>query len=326
MSVATARSESGATVVGAAAVPNEPVIRARDLRKRYGELVAVDGVSFEVARGEIFGLLGPNGAGKTTTVEMLEGLRRPDGGSAMVLGLDVARQPDMLKQRIGVQLQTAALYPLLTVQEVVDLFASFYRRSRPTNELIEALDLGERRMALTRDLSGGQRQRLSVALALVNDPELIFLDEPTTGMDPQARRSLWDLIGSLREAGTSVLLTTHYMEEAELLCDRIGIMDHGKVLEMGTVEDLISRRFKERSVRFDDVPGLADERLAALPAVVRVVHEDGVVALYTPDVAATIGGLLQATEALDVEPTNLVVRRATLEDVFLELTGRALRD
>ncbi|MBA2254778.1 MAG: ABC transporter ATP-binding protein [Chloroflexi bacterium] len=326
MSTVTARPGSAAVDPRAGTRPSQPVIQARDLVKRYGELVAVDGVSFEVEQGEIFGLLGPNGAGKTTTVEMLEGLRKPDGGSALVLGLDVARQADVLKERIGVQLQTAALYPLLTVEEVIDLFASFYRRSRPARELIEALDLGERRLAFTRDLSGGQRQRLSVALALVNDPELIFLDEPTTGMDPQARRSLWDLIASLRERGKSVLLTTHYMEEAEQLCDRIGIMDHGKVLEMGTVEDLISKRFRERSVRFDDIGELPEERLAALPGVVRVVREDGVVALYTPDVAATIGGLLQATEALGREPANLVIRRATLEDVFLDLTGRALRD
>jgi ABC-2 type transport system ATP-binding protein len=243
-----------------------------------------------------------------------------------VLGLDAARQTSALKERIGVQLQTAALYPLMTVEEVIALFATFFRHSRPVGELIDALDLGERRHALTRDLSGGQRQRLSVALALVNDPELIFLDEPTTGMDPQARRSLWDLIASLRAEGRSVLLTTHYMEEAEQLCDRIGVMDHGRILEMGTVEELISRRFQERSVRFDDLPGLADADLAALPRVVRIVREDSAVALYTPDVAATIGGLLAAAERLGVEPTNLAVRRATLEDVFLDLTGRALRD
>lgn len=302
------------------------VVVAHELRKRYGAVQAVDGVTFEVSRGEVFGLLGPNGAGKTTTVEILVGLRKPDGGQALVLDIDVARHPDALKERIGVQLQTAALYPNLTVTEVVDLFASFYARARPTNELLDALDLGERRDALTKQLSGGQRQRLSVALALVNEPELIFLDEPTTGMDPQARRSLWDLVASLRERGTSVLLTTHYMEEAEQLCDRVGIMDHGHILEMGTVDELVSRRFHERSVRFDAVEGLADERLAALAGVSRVVHEDGEVALYTADVPATIGALLAASERLGSEPANLAVRRATLEDVFLDLTGRALRD
>ena len=302
------------------------VIDAQDLRKRYGPVQAVDGVSFQVERGEVFGMLGPNGAGKTTTVEMLEGLREPDGGQALVLGIDVAREPDRLKERIGVQLQTAALYPNLTVTEVIDLFRSFYRQRRPTRELIAALDLTERKDALTKVLSGGQRQRLSVALALVNDPELIFLDEPTTGMDPAARRSLWDLVLVLKERGTTVLLTTHYMEEAEQLCDRIAIMDHGKILEMGTVKELVERRFQELSIRFDALPGLEDERLRALPAVTRVVHEDGEVALYTRDVAATIGGLLEASREVSQEPQNLAVRRATLEDVFLDLTGRALRD
>ena len=302
------------------------VIRATDLKRRYGSVKAVDGVSFEVQKGEIFGLLGPNGAGKTTTVEMLEGLTKPDAGRAEVLGLDVSRQAAQLKERIGVQLQTAALYPNLTVNEVVELFRSFYRQSRPAGELIAALDLGEKRNAQTRHLSGGQRQRLSVALALVNDPELIFLDEPTTGLDPAARRSLWDLIASLRERGRTVVLTTHYLEEAETLCDRVAIMDHGRILEAGSVEELVGRRFKERAVRFSAVEGLDDERLAALPSVSRVVREDGVVSLYTPDVPATIGGLLAASEALHVEPANLTVRRATLEDVFLDLTGRALRD
>ena len=302
------------------------VIEARDLRKRYGAVQAVDGVTFEVPRGAIFGLLGPNGAGKTTTVEILEGLRRPDGGEARVLGLDVTRQADALKERIGVQLQTVALYPNLTVEEILDLFRSFYRRARPTEELLAALDLGERRRGLSKDLSGGQRQRLSVALALVNDPELVFLDEPTTGLDPQARRSLWELIEGLKTEGRSVLLTTHYMEEAEQLCDRIAIMDHGRILEMGTVEQLVSRRFHERAVRFDAVPIIDDAQLAALPGVKRLAHEDGVVSLYTADVPGTIGALLAATERVGAEPENLAVRRPTLEDVFLDLTGRALRD
>ena len=187
-------------------VASGPVIRVRDLRKQYGDIQAVDGVSFEVARGEIFGLLGPNGAGKTTTVEILEGLRTPDSGDVVVLGVDVAREPDALRERIGVSLQTAALYPKLTVTELIDLFRSFYPRSRSTNELIDMLELGERRNARSSELSGGQRQRLAVALALVNDPELVFLDEPTTGLDPAARRSLWDLIRGLKAAGRSVLL------------------------------------------------------------------------------------------------------------------------
>ena len=307
-------------------VDDRPVIEVTDLRKRYGDVQAVDGVTFEVQRGEIFGLLGPNGAGKTTTVEILEGLRKPDTGSVQVLGIDAAHQPAGVKERIGVQLQTAALYPYLTVTELLELFRSFFARSRPTEWLLDAVDLGERRNAQTRHLSGGQRQRLSVALALVNDPELVFLDEPTTGMDPQARRSLWDLVLKLRDDGCSVLLTTHYMEEAAQLCDRVAIMDHGHVLELGTVSELVSRRFHERAVHFDTMPELELERLGALPAVTRAMVEDGETVLYTGDVAVTIGALIELTESLGREPGNLGIRRATLEDVFLDLTGRALRE
>ncbi len=314
------------TTATVAAAGSGPVIRVRGLIKRYGDLKAVDGIDFDVAPGEVFGLLGPNGAGKTTTVEILEGLRAPDGGQAIVLGVDVARGADSLKPRIGVSLQTASLYPKLTVVEVIDLFRSFYVASRPTAELIELLELGERKDARTKDLSGGQRQRLSVALALVNDPELVFLDEPTTGLDPAARRSLWDLVRGLKAKGRSVLLTTHYMEEAEILCDRLAIMDHGHILEMGTVDELISKRFSERAVRFDRVEGIGDGELAGLAAVSSVKHDDDAVLLYSRDVAATVGALLALTESHGIEPQNLGIRRATLEDVFLDLTGRALRD
>jgi ABC-2 type transport system ATP-binding protein len=303
------------------------VIAVADLRKQYGDVRAVDGISFEVARGEVFGLLGPNGAGKTTTIEILEGLRGFDAGRAIVLGLDVARHAAELKERIGVQLQGAALYPRLTVTELLSLFGSFYRRSRPPAELVEALDLSERAGAQTRQLSGGQRQRLSVALALVNDPELVFLDEPTTGLDPQARQNLWSIVRDLRERGRSVLLTTHYMEEAEALCDRIAIMDRGRIREIGTVADLVGRRFRERAVHFDSLAGVGDELLAALPGVSRLAREeDGPTLLYTADVPATIAALLALTDARGLEPRNLGVRSPSLEDVFLDLTGRALRD
>jgi ABC-2 type transport system ATP-binding protein len=304
----------------------DPVIRVSGLHKAYGETRAVDGVSFEVPAGTVFGLLGPNGAGKTTTVEVLEGLRTPDAGEVHVLGIDAIHHPDDLKTRIGVSLQTAALYPKLTVVEVLDLFRSFYPHGRSTGDLISLMGLEEKTGTRTQDLSGGQRQRLSVALALVNDPELVFLDEPTTGMDPAARRALWDVVLGLRAEGRTVLLTTHYMEEAEILCDRLAIMDHGRILEEGTVGELISRRFRERAVRFDAIEGLADERLAAMAGVRSVKHEDGEVLLYTRDVPATIGAVLAASDALGVDPANLGVRRATLEDVFLDLTGRALRD
>ena len=308
------------------ATATRSVIRVRGLTKRYSDVQAVAGIDFDVAPGEIFGLLGPNGAGKTTTVEILEGLRSPDSGEVSVLGVDVTRAADELKPRIGVSLQTAALYPKLTVTEVIDLFRAFYPQARSTKDLVDALELGERQHAQTRELSGGQRQRLTVALALVNDPELVFLDEPTTGLDPAARRSLWDLISGLRASGKSVLLTTHYMEEAELLCDRLAIMDHGRILEMGTVDELISKRFNERAVRVDPIRGVTTTELEALPAVVSVKADEREVLLYTRDVGATIGALLDLADARGVEPGNLAIRRATLEDVFLDLTGRALRD
>ena len=309
-----------------AASDTAPVIHVRGLTKRYDEVQAVDGIDFDVAKGEIFGLLGPNGAGKTTTVEILEGLRKPDGGEVSVLGVDVRRDASAIKPRIGVSLQTAALYPKLTVTELVDLFRSFYPRSRATGEIIDALELGERRDARSQDLSGGQRQRLAVALSLVNDPELVFLDEPTTGLDPAARRQLWDIVEALKADGRSVLLTTHYMEEAEILCDRLAIMDHGRILEMGRVEELVSKHFKERTVRFDRLEGLAREELERLPAVSSVKEDADEVLIYTLDPGRTIGGLLDLADSRGLEPQNLSIRRATLEDVFLDLTGRALRD
>jgi ABC-2 type transport system ATP-binding protein len=304
----------------------EPVIGVANLCKYYVDVKAVDGVSFQVGRGEVFGMLGPNGAGKTTTIEILEGLRELDSGAVTVFGMDVTKHAPSIKQRIGVQLQTVSLYPRLTVTELLDLFRSFYDHSVSTKELINAVDLGERADARSMNLSGGQQQRLSIALALVNDPELIFLDEPTTGLDPQARRSLWDLVKGLQAKGKSIMLTTHYMEEAAELCDRVAIMDHGHILEMGTVPELIGRRFKERAVYFDSTAKLPAERLGRLGGVTRATQEDGQTVLYSKDVPDTIGGLLAMADELSVEPRNLGIRQATLEDVFLDLTGRALRD
>ena len=305
---------------------HEAVIRVDDVRKAYGPVKAVDGVSFQVAKGEIFGLLGPNGAGKTTTMEMIEGLHVPDSGEIQVLGMDVRRFATAIKHRVGVQLQTAALYPQLTVAELLDLFGSFYARRQPIERLIEDLELGEKRDARTKTLSGGQRQRLSVALALVNDPEVVFLDEPTTGLDPAARQRLWNVVRRMKGEGRTILMTTHYMEEAEALCDRLAIMDHGRILDSGTVDELIGRRFHERGVHFGRAGAPEEERLKALPAVSSVVYEDAEVVLYTSDVSATIAALLELTTRTRTEPANLMIRRASLEDVFLELTGRALRD
>ena len=279
-----------------------------------------------MAKGEIFGLLGPNGAGKTTTMEMIEGLHAPDSGEIAVLGMGVRHSAPAIKARIGVQLQTAALYPQLTVAELLALFGEFYERHTPVEQLLNDLELGEKRDAQTKTLSGGQRQRLSAALALVNDPEVVFLDEPTTGLDPAARQGLWAVIRRMKAEGRTILMTTHYMEEAEALCDRLAIMDHGRILDSGTAEELIGRRFQERGVHFGREGAPDEATLQALPGVSRVVIEAGEVVLFTSDVPATIGALLEATGRSGTEPADLMIRRASLEDVFLDLTGRALRD
>jgi ABC-2 type transport system ATP-binding protein len=304
-------------------------IQVSDLKKYYGETHAVDGVSFEVQPGEIFGLLGPNGAGKTTSVEMIEGLRVPDGGSISVLGMNPKRDLQSIKERIGIQLQTTALYPRLTVREVIDLFASFFngRAPVPTDELIRLVGLEEKARTRSKELSGGQKQRLSVALALVNDPELVFLDEPTTGMDPQARRNLWDTIEGLRKRGKTILMTTHYMEEAEALCDRVAVIDHGKIIALDTPDGLIAEHFAETAIEFEDQIDLpAEGTFRTLPDVTRTRRDGKLVTLFSTDTAATLGGLTTLAGSGAVKFRDLHVRRATLEDVFLKLTGRSIRD
>lgn len=304
-----------------------PAVRAIDLSKRYGDVAAVDGVSIEVEAGEILGLLGPNGAGKTTTVEMLEGLRAPDTGAVHVLGCDLRTDLAAVRQRIGVQLQTTALYPRLKVREVLDLFRTFYAGDTvDTDELIELVDLQDKAGSLTRGLSGGQAQRLSVALALVNRPEMVFLDEPTTGLDPQARRALWDTIRDIRRRGATVLLTTHYMEEAEALCDRVAIMDGGRIIAEGPPARLIDEHFDETpievpagGVELDGAPG-------GVPGVERLQREGGALTLYSSDTGATLTALTAMATAGRTSVDGLHVRRPTLEDVFLRLTGRHIRD
>jgi ABC-2 type transport system ATP-binding protein len=300
-------------------------IDAEDLRKRYGDVQAVDGISFSVARGEVFGMLGPNGAGKTTTVEIVEGLRAPDSGRVSVLGHDVAQHPRAVKERIGVQLQTPGLLPRLTVAEVLDLFGSFYAKARPADDLIALVGLEESRKRLAGALSGGQAQRLSVALALVNRPEIIFLDEPTTGLDPQARVNLWDVIATVRAEGATVMLTTHYMEEAERLCDRVAIVDHGRIVALDTPRQLIQANFDETAIIFRQ-PHADRQHLSRLAGVNRVTIEGDEVTLAAADVPAAMAALLDLARTRGAALENLHVRGPTLEDVFLKLTGRRLRE
>ncbi len=299
------------------------LIEVENLTKTYGDIRAVDSISFQVYEGEIFGMLGPNGAGKTTTVECIEGLRVPDRGQIRVFGLPVGTQTEAIKTRIGVQLQTTALYPRLTARETLELFASFYPRHRPVDELIEMVSLKDRERALVKDLSGGQQQRLSLALALVNDPELLFLDEPTLGLDPQARRNAWDIITAMREEGKTVFLTTHYMEEAERLCDRVAIIDYGHIIALDSPAALIEQHFQERAVVFE-AEEVDEEALRKLPGVTHVRCDGPEVTLYTTDAPATLAALVSRNGGEGL--SDLHVRRATLEDVFLKLTGRRLRD
>lgn len=303
------------------------MIEAHGLVKRYGALTAVDGVSFEVEAGEIFGLLGPNGAGKTTTLEMLEGLRTPDAGHARVLGEMVTRRPRRIKQRIGVQLQATALPPKTTVAEAVDLFGAFYDRRQPTNVLLRDFDLTEKASSFAESLSGGQAQRLSIALALVNDPDLVFLDEPTTGLDPQARLNLWDVIESIHSRGKTVILTTHYMEEAEKLCDCVAVIDRGHIVALDAPERLIAAHAPGASIEFrTSVPD--DGILREIPGVNAFEIEGERVMLYTEAPERVLASLFDpvAPWAQRVRAMrDLRVRQGTLEDVFIALTGRTLR-
>jgi ABC-2 type transport system ATP-binding protein len=300
----------------------------QDLRKTYDETRAVDGISFSVRQGEVFGMLGPNGAGKTTTVEIIEGLRVADSGHVTVLGMDVSKDADQIKARIGVQLQTTTLYPLLTVQEIIQLFRSFYLgRVRDTEYVIELVNLEEKTHTRSKNLSGGQQQRLSIALALVNYPDIIFLDEPTTGLDPQARRKMWDVIKQISDEGTTVFLTTHYMEEAERLCNRVAVIDQGKIIAMDTPADLINTHFEESAIEFDLNDSTVDlQTLAVLQGVTDARQDGNAVTIYSTSVPGTLTELTELGQAHGLALDDLHVRRATLEDVFLKLTGRRIRE
>ncbi len=312
---------------GGGAASQAPVIEIRGLIKRYGALVAVEGIDLTVCSGEIFGILGPNGAGKTTTLEMIEGLRQPDEGTIRVAGFDAVAQPTRVRQIIGVQLQTTALFDYLTAAELIELFACLYNvDSSPArvNELLGMVNLHDKRSARVSELSGGQRQRLSIALALVNRPQIVFLDEPTTGLDPAARRDLWQTIRSIRADGATVVLTTHYMEEAEQLCDRVAIMDRGHIIACDTPQVLIRRLGAAATIRASFVNGsLPLATLAALPGVLHYAGTDGTLELRTADPQATLVGLLEVATRSGVVLADLRSTQPSLEDVFLALTGRA---
>ncbi|HET7294185.1 MAG TPA: ABC transporter ATP-binding protein [Vicinamibacteria bacterium] len=305
-----------------------PALRCRGLVKRYGSVVALNGVDLEVRLGECFGMLGPNGAGKTTTVEILEGLTRADAGEVEVLGERWAGDGVALRARLGVQLQETKFADKAKVCEVIALFRSFYPRGPGVAETLALVQLQDKADAHVRTLSGGQKQRLSLACALVGDPELLFLDEPTTGLDPQSRLQCWDIVESLKARGRTVLLTTHYMDEAARLCDRVAIIDHGKAIALGTPRELIASLGAEHVIEFAVEPAdmVSAEALRTLPSVEGVAHDDGTWRLTVREVHRAVPGLLAALAERGAEPTQLTTHHATLEDVFVSLTGRTLRD
>jgi ABC-2 type transport system ATP-binding protein len=303
-----------------------PVIRVSRVRKSYGATVAVDEVSFEVYDGEIFGLIGPNGAGKTTTMECIEGLRTPDRGSISVLGLDPFKDVYKLQERIGVQLQQAQLQKRIKVWEALDLWASLYQKKGIDGErLLEQLGLVDKRDAWFMNLSGGQKQRLFIALALINDPEVVFLDELTTGLDPQSRRAIWDLVRGIRERGKTVFLTTHLMEEAERLCDRVAIIEHGRIIDIDRPESLVKRHCPERTVLLATDDRTAEEHFRTIPRVEAVIRSDSQLTirgrgddLVTEVIRSLSENRIRVTDFRTILPN--------LEDVFLKLTGHSIRD
>ena len=311
-----------------------PSLQLRGLRKAYADVQAVDGLDLEVARGECFGLLGPNGAGKTTTIEICEGLTAPDDGTVEVLGLNWRTGAGELRQRIGIQLQETQFPDKLTVEETLRLFRSFFKRGISVDKLIETAQLEEKRKSRVGGLSGGQKQRLAMACALVGDPELLFLDEPTTGLDPQARRHLWDLVDRLKQAGRTIILTTHYMEEAERLCDRVAIMDHGRVIALGTPQQLIATVGGEDIVEFavcgNETGGghgaIDPALLTAIPGVQSHRVDAGLHQLSVSELHLAVPRIFAALTGQGLHLSEFRTHSATLEDVFVRLTGRNLRD
>ncbi len=302
------------------------IIEVKDLVKRYGDFTAVNGISFSVEAGETFGILGPNGAGKTTTLEMIEGLKEISGGSVTVDGKDAARETHAVKSVIGVQLQASSFFDGLNLAELINVFAALYGREVDPLELLKEVQLEEKASSRVNELSGGQKQRLSIAIGLVNDPKVLFLDEPTTGLDPQARRNLWDLVVAIKKKGKTVVLTTHYMDEAEVLCDRIAIMDNAKIIALDTVENLLATAGVHPRIEFKTQTPFPEQKLQALPGVEKIEHENTTYFLTTSASQATLDALFTLARGGHIDLEELTVRRATLEDVFLKLTGHQLRD
>lgn len=303
-----------------------PAISVKDLRKSYGEIKAVDGISFEVNEKEVFGILGPNGAGKTTTLEMIETLRDMDSGEILVNGMDVRRRAREIKELVGVQLQTTVFFDNLTVRETISLFASFYRKHTDPDSLLELVSLRDRSGAMLNELSGGQHKRVSIALALVNDPRIVFLDEPTTGLDPQARHNIWEIVEHLREREKTVVITSHYIEEAERLCDRVAVMDHGGIIALGTPRELIDRYSPASNISFRLVPRLEESLLEHVAGVAGLSSADSEYTVTTESPQETLIDLFATAYRHGAEVDGVSMRRATLEDVFLKITGRSLRE
>ncbi|TJY43343.1 ABC transporter ATP-binding protein [Cohnella pontilimi] len=307
------------------------ILQVRGLRKTFGTVTAVDDISFDVRPGEVFTIIGPNGAGKTTTLEMIEGLQTPDAGSISIDGLTWAKDADRIKIRIGVQPQSGAMFDLLTVEETLELFAAFYPKSKSSAEVLEMINLTDHRKKRVKSLSGGQRQRLAIGLGMINDPDIIFLDEPTTGLDPQARRNIWDIILNLKAMGKTTILTTHYMEEAEKLSDRVCIVDQGRVVTLDTPGALIDRLTKEREVRLSFLDGeeaaaAAESALQAQPTVVRTARDGSSLALWSIQPEETLYGLFGFTKEQGFRVEQVSIREMSLEDVFIAFTGKEWRD
>jgi len=302
-----------------------PIIRVSGIRKTYGKTIAVDDVSFEVEEGEIFGLIGPNGAGKTTTMECVEGLRRPDRGSISVLSLDPMRDARTLQQKVGVQLQQAQLQKRIKVREALDLWASLYPRAVDGDALLERLGLADKRQAWFMTLSGGQKQRLFIALALIHDPDVVLLDELTTGLDPQARRAIWDLVREIRTRGKTVLLTTHLMEEAERLCDRVAIVERGRVIDIGTPSGLVRRHCQNEAVVLETTDTSAAQHFEAIPGVESVTWQ-GAQCTIRGRGGDLVTHVIQCLAEHRIRVTNFKTELPNLEDVFLTLTGHSIRE